>query len=89
MTQTADWPRCKKWVHDEFASHQCSRRAWKDGYCKQHHPDTVAARRAAVTARHIAKVEQSPALRLARANRRIADLEQEIAELRAKLEERA
>lgn len=25
--------------------HQCSRRPWKDGWCKQHHPDSVANRR--------------------------------------------
>jgi hypothetical protein len=24
--------------------HQCSRRAWKDGWCRQHHPETVHAR---------------------------------------------
>ena len=42
-----DSDRCKTrvtipgiWSQD----HQCSRKAKKDGFCKQHHPDTVAAR---------------------------------------------
>lgn len=25
---------------------QCSRKAWKDGFCKQHHPDSVRERQA-------------------------------------------
>ena len=40
---------CKEFVRGEgtwgsFHRHQCNRRAVKDGYCKQHHPDTVAER---------------------------------------------
>lgn len=34
---------------------QCSRPAVKDGYCKQHHPDAVAARRAEKRARRSAQ----------------------------------
>jgi hypothetical protein len=29
-----------------FHRNPCKRKAWKDGYCRQHHPDTVAARQA-------------------------------------------
>jgi hypothetical protein len=34
---------CKKLVHDSFGfgHHECTRWAVKDGFCKQHHPDTV------------------------------------------------
>jgi len=32
--------------------YQCTRRPWKDGWCKQHHPDTVAARDAAALKRY-------------------------------------
>ena len=40
--------RCKKNVYPResmfMRAHQCSRYVWKDDYCKQHHPDTVAER---------------------------------------------
>lgn len=41
--------RCKTTVPDGTGWHryQCSRKDWKDGYCKQHHPDIVKARRQA------------------------------------------
>jgi hypothetical protein len=43
--------QCKEMVsahslYGSFHQHQCNRNAWKDGYCKQHHPDTVAESRA-------------------------------------------
>lgn len=36
--------KCKKKVwtgnrHTGLSSHQCTRKAIRDGYCKQHHPD--------------------------------------------------
>jgi len=35
--------RCKKTVTtDTFRGRKCSRKPWKDGYCKQHHPETAA-----------------------------------------------
>ena len=40
--------RCKEQVHDGsglVSFHQCTRRTWKDGYCKQHHPDNKETRR--------------------------------------------
>lgn len=37
--------QCKKTVFGErVTSWRCTRKAWKDGYCKQHHPETVKAR---------------------------------------------
>src|SRR5579864_1650947 len=39
---------CQASVHRPFSdSTECSRKAWRDGYCKQHHPDTVAAKKKA------------------------------------------
>lgn len=41
--------KCSEWVYSEGRDvwgHQCSRKAVKDGYCLQHHPDSVAERRA-------------------------------------------
>ena len=38
--------KCQKSVYypGSYHSHPCTRKAWKDGWCKQHHPDTVAER---------------------------------------------
>lgn len=37
--------KCKAriWCHYDYR--QCSRNIWQDGYCKQHHPDTVQAKK--------------------------------------------
>lgn len=40
--------RCRKHVYGgSYMGHQCSRKAVKDGYCKQHHPDAVKAKKEA------------------------------------------
>jgi len=49
-TKTEQRCRCEVWRSSWRAS-QCSRRAVKDGYCKQHHPDAIAQREAAASAR--------------------------------------
>ena len=38
--------RCKKTIYTNrgFSSHQCTRKIWKDRFCKIHHPDNVKAR---------------------------------------------
>jgi len=73
--------RCSEKVRDEGmwpTFHSCKNKVWKDGYCKQHHPDTVAARRAARGKRYEEKEKQSPWYKLKQANKRIAELEAEI-----------
>lgn len=50
--------QCKKKVWKDFHNYQCSRKPWKDGYCKQHHPDTVARRNAEKDARWKAEDER-------------------------------
>ena len=62
--------------------YQCNRKIWKDGFCKQHHPDTVAERDRKSTERYEAKKKQSAWYRLDEALKRIAELEKEIAELK-------
>jgi len=37
--------RCKERVFSGWNNYQCSRKPVKDGYCKQHHPDTIKARK--------------------------------------------
>jgi hypothetical protein len=40
--------KCKEQVsRDMWHTNRCYRNAWKDGYCKQHHPDSVKTRREA------------------------------------------
>lgn len=39
--------QCKSHVmpSNMYRTFQCQRSVWKDGYCKQHHPETVRVRR--------------------------------------------
>jgi len=76
--------RCKQRVYDQSGWHswQCSRNAWKDGFCKQHHPDTVAERRRRNDELLEAKRKASAWYKLKQANKRIAELEAEIAVLK-------
>jgi hypothetical protein len=84
----AEEDRCSADVHDggRWPSHRCSRRAVNDGYCRQHHPDAVAARQYAADERYREKWDNSPQMKLARANERIAELERRIAILEGKKE---
>lgn len=44
--------------HRGSGGHQCNRKAIKDGYCTQHHPDAVIERHRKAAARHAAKDRQ-------------------------------
>jgi hypothetical protein len=46
-------PKCRKSVLPKgiWRPRKCSRAAWTDGWCKQHHPDTVKARNKASKAK--------------------------------------
>ncbi len=44
-----DGKKCKETVYPNerwgsFHPHQCHKNIWKDGYCKQHHPETKEVR---------------------------------------------
>ena len=52
--------RCKERTFNEWHHNQCSRKAWKDGYCKQHHPDTVKAREEASNKKYEERKKQQP-----------------------------
>ena len=73
--------KCKEKVFNDYRYYSCSRWAVQDGFCKQHHPDSVKARRDKADARWEAKMESSP---LSKAMRRIEELEAEIERLKAK-----
>jgi len=36
--------KCRAILWRNWHSVRCTRKAWKDGYCEQHHPDTKAER---------------------------------------------
>lgn len=77
--------RCKKIVWSTWHGHQCRRKIWKDGYCKQHHPDTVKERDEARRKRWEEKQEISPWRLLQKASERIKELEKENKKLKKEL----
>jgi hypothetical protein len=81
--------KCKKsvWGQSSFTSYQCSRNVWKDGYCKQHHPDTVAERRRKSDAAYEIKRRQSPLYKLQQVLAEIKSLKEENKELKRQLAE--
>lgn len=84
-----DPKRCRAKVSDGTGWHwnQCQRRPWWDGWCKQHHPDTVAERERERTQRYEEKCQRSPEVRLGWAREEIARLKARIAELEEQLME--
>ena len=76
---------CIKAVYstDRFPiEYQCTRKIWKDGFCKQHHPNTVAERQKKQEERWKTKLDNSPWVLLGKAQKRIKELEEENAELK-------
>jgi len=69
--------QCKKKIYRDWSSSNCSRKAVKDGYCKQHHPDTVKERQEKSNARWNAKAENSDRAKLNRALDTIEQLTKE------------
>lgn len=61
----SEW--CAGAVWDGYTYRGCSRMAVKDGYCKQHHPDAVQARRDASERRY--REERDAEYRAAKAKR--------------------
>ena len=80
--------RCKETVYPNerwgsFYPHQCEKKIWKDGYCKIHHPDTVAEMRRKSDEQYKIKQKQSAWYLLGEAQKRIQELELEIEKLRS------
>lgn len=82
--------RCKEMVRSPSLSFyrptQCSRSIWKDGYCRQHHPEAVEAREARSKAAFQKKLENSPYRKIARLSEELADAKARITELLALLD---
>ena len=71
--------RCKEQVKGEgqwgwLHPHQCTKKLWKDGFCKIHHPESVAKRQEESLRKWHEKMDNTP---LAKALRRIEKLEKE------------
>jgi hypothetical protein len=79
-----DETKCKALVSSGPWSRQsqCNRKEWKDGWCKQHHPDSVKARRELSDQRYEERKKHQPWYKLQEAMKRIAELEAEVAALR-------
>ena len=76
---------CKELVKDSdgFPYFPCSRNAFKDGYCKQHHPESVKARQKKSEERFKANEKKTDWYKLGQARLRIEALEAENAALKA------
>jgi hypothetical protein len=59
-----DREHCRAHVWDGWGHRRCLRWAWKDGYCKQHHPDSVEKRREESERRYEEKRKRDPWIRL-------------------------
>jgi len=57
-----DPTKCKRLVPDmgHWNYFQCSRKAVLDGYCKQHHPDSVKKREEEADRRYREKIDNDP-----------------------------
>jgi hypothetical protein len=75
--------KCKKDIGygDWGRTRQCTRNAVTDGFCKQHHPETVKARRQKSEDDYNAKQAKTPYARLRVAMDRIKELEAEVERL--------
>ena len=72
-----DLDRCSKLVYAHGVipfQRQCLRKVWKDGRCKQHHPDAERARAEASHARYSEQLKNTPSEKLKEANASIERL---------------
>ena len=77
-----DDSKCKESVMwDSWHSRQCTRKIWKDGFCKQHHPETVKERQKESQRKWEERRKKEPWYLLKIAQERIAELEAEVARL--------
>lgn len=81
--KATDPSRCKASVSHDFGWHQCPRKPWQDGWCKQHHPETETKRRREQDARYEAEAarRREPRELLAKAQAEIVQLKARIAQL--------
>jgi len=79
-------PKCTHPVWVGFRSRRCKHDVWRNGFCKQHHPETVRARRIARDNRWEERKKENPLFQLREARRKIEELEAEVIRLNRELE---
>ena len=89
----AELKRCKQIVSPKgqwgaFHQHQCHRNSVRDGFCTQHHPDTVKARSEAADVAFRLKMDRkaAPFVALSESKVKIEKLEQDVKMLRDALQ---
>ena len=75
--------RCKASVFSlgGFHLHQCTRKTWKDGWCKQHHPKMEQKREEESHQRAIKKAARSPRVLLEKCKEKVKRLERKVRRL--------
>jgi hypothetical protein len=75
--------QCKELVYRRHCWRRtpCRRAAWKDGYCLQHHPDTVAARDAEKDRRYREQQANSQVRRIAKLREQLEECDAELLRL--------
>ena len=89
----AELKRCKQRVSPKgqwgaFHQHQCHRNSVRDGFCTQHHPDTVKARSEAADVAFRLKMDRkaAPFVALSESKVKLEKLEQDVKVLREALQ---
>lgn len=74
--------------YGSFNMRHCSKKVWKDGYCKVHHPSSAEERLHKSAMLWEEKMKKEPHFLLQKANERIIELENEIQLLKGKVNEK-
>ena len=83
--EARDPNRCKAKVASfGWPFRQCQHPVWRDGWCKQHHPDIEAVRKEQQWLEYQRKRKTDPDIRLVKAQEEIERLKARITELEAK-----
>jgi len=86
MNMREGYCRADVYTPGRMRSHQCRRKAKEDGYCHQHHPETVRAREEKSRADYAAAMEKSPWRMLEKSQIKRAELEERVKCLEAEIE---
>lgn len=74
--------KCNQGIMDRYHMRQCQRTAWKDGKCRQHHPDTIKIRDDERQKIYEEKQKQRPWYLMKQKDEEIAKLTAEVARLK-------
>jgi hypothetical protein len=74
--------QCKAmfWPQGNWHQKHCTKLEWKDGFCKIHHPDSVAERQKKSDERYRAKMDNSPITKLVKSNEKLKAINADLLE---------